>query len=229
MNTGKSHDLLSPTEPSPQTDGSVPPTGAWAERKRSSGQTMVEFSLTLPILLLLLFGIVEFGRMFQSWVTVQNASREATRYAITGAYDEGKYDIDALVPCSPDVYAMTESFTTVNAADGAQHIVRRMNDGQGPATSESLYATWYGTNDCFPDDASLQDRRDILRLPSIYDAARRGASGVALSPSVIPNGTQAELNTFINSIWENPSTSLEDPAFFTVTVCSTRRRFILTR
>src|SRR5258706_6992162 len=56
--------------------------------KASRAQSIVEFALTLPILLLLLFGIIEFGRIFQAWVTVQNAARAAIRYAVTGQYDK---------------------------------------------------------------------------------------------------------------------------------------------
>ena len=55
-----------------ESDG-APPTRARPHR----GQTLVEFALTLPILLLLLFGIIEFGRIFQAWVTLQNAARTA--------------------------------------------------------------------------------------------------------------------------------------------------------
>ncbi len=56
-------------------------------KKSRRGQTIAEFALTLPILLLLMFGIVEFGRIFQSWVTIQNAARSAARFAVTGQYD----------------------------------------------------------------------------------------------------------------------------------------------
>ena len=69
------------------------------QQGRRKAQALVEFSLTLPILLLLTFGIIEFGRLFQSWVTIQNAVREATRYATTGQFNDDKYDIDALLPC----------------------------------------------------------------------------------------------------------------------------------
>jgi hypothetical protein len=41
--------------------------------QRRTGQTLAEFAITLPILLLLLFGIIEFGRIFQAWVTLQNS------------------------------------------------------------------------------------------------------------------------------------------------------------
>jgi Flp pilus assembly protein TadG len=48
----------------------------------------VEFALTLPILLMLMFGVIEFARIFQAWITLQNAARAAARYAVTGQWDE---------------------------------------------------------------------------------------------------------------------------------------------
>ena len=41
---------------------------------------MVEFALALPLLLLLIFGIIEVGRMVFTYSSVVNASREAVRY-----------------------------------------------------------------------------------------------------------------------------------------------------
>lgn len=50
-------------------------------RNRSEGaQGMVEFALILPILLLVILGIVEFGRMLFFYSSVTSASREAARY-----------------------------------------------------------------------------------------------------------------------------------------------------
>jgi Flp pilus assembly protein TadG len=66
---------------------------------RQHGQTLAEFAISLPLVLILLFGILEFGRMFQSWVTLQNAARSAVRYAVTGQYNQEKYDLEFLVPC----------------------------------------------------------------------------------------------------------------------------------
>jgi hypothetical protein len=45
---------------------------------------LAEFAIILPTLLVTMFLIVETGRIFQAYVTVQNASREGARYAITG-------------------------------------------------------------------------------------------------------------------------------------------------
>jgi Flp pilus assembly protein TadG len=40
-----------------------------------NGQTMVEFALVLPILLVLLFGIIQFGITFKDYVTLTDAVR----------------------------------------------------------------------------------------------------------------------------------------------------------
>lgn len=48
--------------------------------KRSRGQTMVEFALAFPIFLLIIIGIVEFGRLFITYTSVFAAAREGARY-----------------------------------------------------------------------------------------------------------------------------------------------------
>jgi Flp pilus assembly protein TadG len=45
------------------------------------GQSLVEFSLVLPIMLLLLFALVDFGRAFHTWLVVTNSAREGARAA----------------------------------------------------------------------------------------------------------------------------------------------------
>lgn len=51
------------------------------------GQALVETALTLPLLLLILMGIVEFGRIFNAYLIVTNASREGARYAAINSTD----------------------------------------------------------------------------------------------------------------------------------------------
>jgi Flp pilus assembly protein TadG len=43
------------------------------------GAVMVEFAIILPVLLLLLVGIVEFGRAYNTQVSIQAAAREGAR------------------------------------------------------------------------------------------------------------------------------------------------------
>lgn len=47
-----------------------------------SGAVLVEFALTLPLLLLLIVGIFDFGRLFQEYAVVTNAAREGARMAV---------------------------------------------------------------------------------------------------------------------------------------------------
>lgn len=50
----------------------------------SHGSGLVEFALVLPLLVSLVFGIFEFGRMGLSHLTARHAVSEAARYAVTG-------------------------------------------------------------------------------------------------------------------------------------------------
>lgn len=50
----------------------------------SSGQSLVEFALLLPVMLLMFFGTVEAGRFWFTRLTVRHAVVEATRFAVTG-------------------------------------------------------------------------------------------------------------------------------------------------
>ena len=50
-------------------------------RKDQSGQGLVELILVFPLLLLVLLGIIDFGRVYFAYVTITNASREGARYA----------------------------------------------------------------------------------------------------------------------------------------------------
>lgn len=52
---------------------------------RRSGQSVVEFALVLPILLLLLVGIADLGRLYASVVAVESAAREAADYGAFSA------------------------------------------------------------------------------------------------------------------------------------------------
>src|SRR3990172_7270078 len=53
----------------------------------SRSQALLEFALALPILLMLIFGIIDLAALFQAWLTVENIARQTVRYAVTGQYD----------------------------------------------------------------------------------------------------------------------------------------------
>lgn len=53
-------------------------------KPKRNGQSLVEFALILPILILLLLGIAEGAHVIQSYLSAQFAVREAARYAVSG-------------------------------------------------------------------------------------------------------------------------------------------------
>ncbi len=47
-----------------------------------SGQELIEFALVVPLLMLILFGVLDLGRAFYASITIANAAREGARYAM---------------------------------------------------------------------------------------------------------------------------------------------------
>lgn len=216
-------------------------------RRKRKGQTLAEFALTLPILLVLMFGIIEFARIFQAWVTLQNAARAAARYASVGEYDEAKYPIllgndlstaplysdpDSIIPCVDDgpaaddrQYGATDQRGTAmdyypnNPADSTD----RMQIYTGGL--ESAFASWYGGLNCDPRQPEHQEmRKDMLRILSIMEEARKGAAGLLLEESHLAiTGDKTDIRNWpLSEVWQRPLPRSDQRSWFNVMVCSTR-------
>jgi Flp pilus assembly protein TadG len=66
--------------------------GRWRSER---GAQLVEFALVLPVLLLIILGIAEFGVIFQRLEVVTNAAREGARIAVLPGY--GTTDVQSRV------------------------------------------------------------------------------------------------------------------------------------
>lgn len=185
--------------------------------KPRRGQTLVEFALTLPILLLLMFGIIEFGRIFQAWVTIQNAARTAIRYAVTGQYDASMFTLDN--DWDPATVATSHPGIPCAYVDTDPKQVQFKNHWDDIA--------------CNPgNDDHYWMRRDVVRLYTIYQTAKIGAAGLALNgnPPDIPGTCQANssgaciANTgFGKQLRSELLTKLRtERGWFHVWMCSTR-------
>jgi len=62
-------------------------SGRGVERRSEAGQSLVEFSLILLPLFFILLGIIQFGFIFNTYVTMTNAARDAARLATTYVFD----------------------------------------------------------------------------------------------------------------------------------------------
>lgn len=51
------------------------------------GQSLVELAFVLPLLAIILLGAIDFGRVFYSYITITNASREGARYGSANPTD----------------------------------------------------------------------------------------------------------------------------------------------
>lgn len=56
--------------------------GASGRRRGTQGQAVLEFALTLPLLLFLLAWIVDFGGLLYAYITVASAARDGLQYAV---------------------------------------------------------------------------------------------------------------------------------------------------
>ena len=56
-------------------------------RKEEKGASAVEFAIILPVLIILIFGIVEFAIAFNNYITITHAAREGARKAAVDLYN----------------------------------------------------------------------------------------------------------------------------------------------
>jgi Flp pilus assembly protein TadG len=54
--------------------------------KNQQGQSMTEFALVLPILVILLFGVIQFGIVFNNYIAVTDAARAGARKGAVGRH-----------------------------------------------------------------------------------------------------------------------------------------------
>lgn len=57
------------------------------ERQRERGAALVEFAIVVPLFLLLVFGIIEFGVIYNDLLAVRSGAREGARLGVVNAVD----------------------------------------------------------------------------------------------------------------------------------------------
>jgi hypothetical protein len=62
--------------------GSSPPASRGRSPADERGVALIEFALVLPLILLLLFGMIDFGKAFNYWNDETHLANEAARYAV---------------------------------------------------------------------------------------------------------------------------------------------------
>ncbi len=89
--------------------------------KNQSGQALVEMAIILPILLILIFGIIEYGRGFAAYLAVTTAAREGARIATVGGSDN---DISAAVTLRTSAMLLDSTKLTISISPTAGSRIR---------------------------------------------------------------------------------------------------------
>ena len=85
-------------------DESGQASGITARLLRNQGQALIEYLLVLPMILLLLVNVVNFGGFFYAFITVANAARAGADFAIMGGATVASGHIAA--PSASDITAV---------------------------------------------------------------------------------------------------------------------------
>lgn len=109
------------------------------KRKNEEGQALVEFALSLPILMLFIAGIIDFGVILFSYSQASNSLRTALRYSeIYWYYDDGYkpyLDCAGMADTVEDNYFSDNYTITIKYID--QHTLAEINCGGPPWTPPS--------------------------------------------------------------------------------------------
>jgi len=84
--------------------------GAGKRGRGEDGQAMVEFAIILPVLLILVTGLIQFGLLFNKYITLTDAARNGAR---TLAVGRGLSN-----PCDPTVLQMVRSASAIGLTSG---------------------------------------------------------------------------------------------------------------
>ena len=120
--------------------------------RRPRGQALVEFAFVVPLFLLLMFAIIDFGRYVYYVQVINNAAREGARYAIV----HGSKGIPATGPGSSDsggdkVKSVVRNYAIgVIGSDADLVIDPQWPDGTNVRESTVRVAVTYGFRSLIP-------------------------------------------------------------------------------
>jgi len=118
--------------------------------RSEKGQATVELAFSLVILMLILFGIIDFGRIFHAYLTLDYASREAARVASVGGTD------------AEVIERAKASAPSLNAT--------RVNVTVAPASQNRSRGTYVTINMSYPVSISIPLLQNILPNPIVLNS-----------------------------------------------------------
>ncbi len=184
--------------------------------KKRQAQAMVEFMLVLPLLVVLLYGIIEVSRLVFIFASVANASRQAARYgAVAGEIQNGYYyqDCDGIRDVA-NRSAIIVDFDEINITydrgitpDGTQIQISDINPSpdedtcpieenilrNGDRIIVQVTASYEPIISLLPLDpftiVSASARTFLISVPIVGSAMPLSFAAESATPSIVPTGT----------------------------------------
>jgi Flp pilus assembly protein TadG len=138
--------------------------------RRRAGQSLVEFALVLPILLIILFSIIQLGMLFGSNVGLINAVREAARY---GSLSPTTASNESANGAAVDAYlrgllrSSVPAYRSTNLAATSVTYCRYLNPGGTVYSVRLLVSATYGHPLFVPIVSTILDGFD--GMPNAYE------------------------------------------------------------
>jgi len=124
-----------------------------ADRRPRSGQSLVEFTLVITILLVLVIAVADFGRIFAAGVVLETAARDAAEVAAQEYLSDPPSDLGAgATPVDPEAYY---GDLHERAAKVACAAMRELPDVDYDATDQTC-KTWPVVRVCVHDDVDVR-------------------------------------------------------------------------
>lgn len=136
------------------------------QKINQDGAAAVEFAIVLPLLVTLVFGIIEFSILFYNKAMLTNASREGARAGIVFVQDETYAGVEDVVRSAVDHY--------LNISDGEKtYLITFGNGGADPTVSVNPN----GSSEPVPGDSltvTVNYHYDFLVLPNFISTLLGG-------------------------------------------------------
>ena len=145
-------------------------------RRTQSGQSLVEFGLILPLMMVLLLTIVDFGRLFSAGIMIESAARTAAETAAAEYLREATRV--APNPVDSAGYASIHQMAWQSICDEADRL------------PNAVPASGGGQCDGLPTVVCVHDGADPLCSTSYNDASGIPGGCPSLQPGARPNNTQ---------------------------------------
>lgn len=139
-----------------------------SHRVNQKGAAAVEFAIVLPLLVLLVFGSIEFGLLLYNKQVITNAGREGARRAITGQNDAKQIVLDYCNRRPSDPADQKHKLIDLTRADGRYELKADDVTISGPDAQNDLTVTIkYDHNFAFVQLLGLVDTKINLSSSTV--------------------------------------------------------------